>query len=344
MSVPGNQMLKEISEIPEVLRSLSNQFAQDAQAQSLFQNHRFKSVVILARGTSDNAAHFLKYLIELKLGLPVALASPSIATMYKASFHYEETLLVAISQSGQSLDLLSFAQAAKSGGAFILSITNDAQSPLALISDHHVFIGAGLELAVPATKTYAAQIMATYLLVMSWSKNTVETEEIVRNSQHFVGDKVNYQEFSKQLDLKRPIYVLGRGFSYPNAKEFALKLQETCLIPVQGMSSSDFMHGPIASLNEASQVIFIAPEHLPSDSFGDVPNRVRAITKKLFWIGSGNFAEAGDVVLSGLNSTSEITASISDIVAFQKVTHYLATSNGLDPDSPRGLNKVTITR
>ena len=344
MSVPGSQMLREIYEIPEVLKSLSSRLVQDSVARSLFKKHNFKSVVILARGTSDNAAHFLKYLIELKLGLPVALASPSIATMYNSQFHYEETLLVAISQSGQSLDLISFAHAAKSGGAFILSITNDAQSPLAQLSDHHIFIGAGLELAVPATKSYAGQIMASYLLTMFWSESPIKTEEIVSNCNFFVEDKFKYQEFAKNLDLNNPIYVLGRGFSYPNAKEFALKLQETCLIPVQGMSTSDFMHGPIASLNENSQVIFIAPEHLPVDSFGEVPSRVRAITGKLFWIGASKFAKDGELVLSGLKSTSEITASISDIVAFQKVTHYLATSNGLDPDSPRGLNKVTITR
>lgn len=344
MSLPGNEMLREISEIPEVLKSLSNQIAEDSKAKSLFEEHNFKSVVILARGTSDNAAHFLKYLIELKMGLPVALASPSIATMYEARLQYQGTLLVAISQSGQSLDLISFAKAAKAGGAYVLSITNDSKSPLAELSDHHIFIGAGLELAVPATKSYAGQIMAAYLLTLHWSKNPIETDEIVKGAKHFVDDKTNYQTFAKELDLKRPIYVLGRGFSYPNAKEFALKLQETCLVPVQGMSSSDFMHGPIASLNETSQVIFISPEHLPVDSFGDVPKKVRAITGKLFWIGSGKLAEAGDIVLSGLASSSEITASISDIVAFQKVTHYLATSNGLDPDSPRGLHKVTITR
>jgi len=301
-------------------------------------------VVILARGTSDNAAHFLKYLIELKMGLPVALASPSIATMYQADFKYAKTLLVAISQSGQSLDLISFAKAAKSGGAFILAITNNSQSPLAEMSDLHVAIGAGLELAVPATKSYVGQLMACYLLVMYWSQSEIKTSEIVKNSEFYVADQNNYVDFAKHLDISRPIYVLGRGFSYPNAKEFALKLQETCLIPVQGMSSSDFMHGPIASLNAESQVIFLAPDHLPTESFGDVPNRVRAISGKVHWIGSSALAKGEDIVLKGLESSSEITASVSDAVAFQKVTHFLATSNGLDPDSPKGLNKVTITR
>lgn len=107
MSVPGSQMLREISEIPEVLKSLSSRIEQDSVARSLFKKHNFKSAVILARGTSDNAAHFLQYLIELKLGLPVALASPSIATMYNSQFHYEETLLVAINPRNQIINYLT---------------------------------------------------------------------------------------------------------------------------------------------------------------------------------------------------------------------------------------------
>ena len=340
----GEVMQREIYEIPRMLRDISTSVAELQEAKALFKNHTFTSVVILARGTSDNAGHYLKYLLETQLGLPVGLASPSAATMYPTTFKYENCLLIAISQSGQSTDLLTFAKAAQAGGGFLLSITNNENSPLAKLSNIHIPVLAGPELAVPATKSYVGQLFVSYLLAMTWAGKSLETESIISSAEEILADTVNYKEFAKNLDISKPIYVLGRGFSYPNAKEFALKLQETCLVPVQGMSSSDFMHGPIASLNAAAQVIFIAPHHLPKESFGEAPDRVRAIAGKVYWIGSHAHSIGNDIVLKSPGAGSEISTCVSDAVAFQKVTHELAVSNGLNPDSPQGLNKVTITR
>ena len=339
----GEIMAREIGEIPDVLSNLTIAFNSNSDAQSLLEDHQFTSVIIVARGTSDNAAHFLKFLIETKLGLPCGLASPSAATMYASSFRYEKTLVIAISQSGRSSDLNTFATSAKSGGAYLLSITNDAQSPLAENSDLHLPILAGEELAVPATKSFVGQLMNSYLLVMSWAKQQAASDEIIRNSKACVTNE-KFKEFAAQIDIRKPLYVLGRGFSYPNAKEFALKLQETCLIPVQGMSSSDFLHGPVASINHDSQVIFMSPEGAPGESFGEAPSRIRSITGKIMWIGNGALAEKNDEVLTSPSSTSEISASITDAILFQKITHYLAVSHGFDPDSPKGLSKITSTK
>jgi glucosamine--fructose-6-phosphate aminotransferase (isomerizing) len=344
MSQPGEIMFREINEIPQMLRAITNSFGVDHQAHSLLKDREFTNVVILARGTSDNAAHFFKYLIETKLGLPCGLASPSAATMYHVPFKYSKTLLIALSQSGRSTDLLTFAKSAQAGGGFLLSITNDAQSPLAAISDIHIPILAGPEIAVPATKSYVGQLMVSYLLAASWVNEVVATEEIITNAEDLLESDESVAEFARSINLSRPLFVLGRGFSYPNAKEFALKMQETCLVPVQGMSSSDFLHGPIASLSEDAQVVFMAPEHLPRESFGEAPTKIRTITKNLYWIGKSYSMESGEHHLDSVPSSSEVVASITDAVLFQKVTHHLATSNGLDPDSPRGLSKVTITR
>lgn len=344
MTAPGEVMLREIREIPQMLRNLGQSSHSNLPAKDIFKTHQFQSVIILARGTSDNAGHYLKYLLETQLGIPVGLASPSAATMYRTKFNYKHCLVIAISQSGQSTDLLTFAKAAQSGGGYLLSITNDANSPLARLSDTHMSILAGPELAVPATKSYVGQLMLSYLLVITWAGKTPATDGVISAAENILADAESYKNFAKQIDISQPIYVLGRGFSYPNAKEFALKLQETCLVPVQGMSSSDFMHGPIASLNAAAQVIFIAPHHLPKESFGEAPSRVRAITGKVYWIGSNAHSTGTDVVLNTPSTDSEISACVSDAVAFQNVTHELAVSNGLNPDSPEGLNKVTITR
>lgn len=344
MTQAGEVMMREISEIPRMLRDIDTAMSHNQVAKDLFKNYSFDSVIILARGTSDNAGHYLKYLLETQLGLPVGLASPSAATMYPTKFKYQKCLLIAISQSGQSTDLLTFAKAAQAGGGYLLSITNDETSPLARLSDLHIPIYAGPELAVPATKSYVGQLMVSYLLTMAWVGKSPDSNSIINSAAAIVSDAENSKKFANQLDLAKPIYVLGRGFSYPNAKEFALKLQETCLIPVQGMSSSDFLHGPIASLNHQAQVIFISPQHLPKESFGEAPSRVRAISGKVFWIGKPDQATSEDMTLQSPDNSSELTASISDAVAFQKVTHHLAVSNGLNPDSPEGLSKVTITR
>ena len=344
MSVPGQVMLREISEIPRMLGDIANAMSSNQSAKNLLRDRNFDSVIILARGTSDNAGHYLKYLLETQLGLPVGLASPSAASMYPTSFKYQNCLLIAISQSGQSTDLLTFAKAAQAGGGYLLSITNNENSPLAKLSDLHLSIFAGPELAVPATKSYVGQLMVSYLLTMAWADKSPEVDSIINAASSIVDDQSDYKSFAKHLDISKPIYVLGRGFSYPNAKEFALKLQETCLIPVQGMSSSDFLHGPIASLNSEAQVVFIASEHLPRESFGEAPQRVRNVTGRVLWIGNPAITSNEDVVLKTAHTPSELTASISDAVAFQKITHEMATSNGLNPDSPEGLSKVTITR
>ena len=344
MTKPGSVMLSEIREASQVLGRISEEFTANRKAQELLDEHKFQSVIILARGTSDNAAHFLKYLIEIKLGLPVGLASPSAATMYSAQLNYAHTLLVALSQSGQSSDLLAFAEAAKKGKGYLLSITNDSSSPLAQLSDLHIPINAGPEIAVPATKSYIGQLYISYLLVMSWSKAPIKNDQLRKAIESWCNSEDSINHFAQEIDINKPIYILGRGFSYPNAKEFALKLQETSLIPVQGMSSSDFLHGPIASLHRESQVVFIAPYGTPTESFGEAPERVRSITGRVFWIGSSTSSHTQDISLKGDSAESEIESAIADAVAFQLVTQKIAVLNHLDPDNPRGLSKVTITR
>jgi glucosamine--fructose-6-phosphate aminotransferase (isomerizing) len=344
MTKPGENMFREISEIPEMLVRIATFFEKNSEARELVNTNQFSSVVLLARGTSDNAAHFFKYLIETKLGLPCGLASPSAATMYSPTFHYRNTLVIALSQSGQSSDLLAFASAAKEGGGYILGITNDENSPLAKLSHLHLPILAGPEIAVPATKSYVGQLFISLLLATAWKKENIDFPELFQAAHESVRNDAEVELFASGIDIKKPIYVLGRGFSYPNAKEFALKLQETCLIPVQGMSSSDFLHGPIASLHSDSQVIFLAPHHLPKNSFGEAPERVRTITGRAFWIGSKDFAKESDMILGTPYVNSETKACVSDAIVFQKITHVVAVANQLDPDKPHGLSKITITK
>ena len=260
MAKIGSVMESEIAEIPAVFQKLISDRTQFEKLGSLLKSRQIQSVLVLARGTSDNAAHFLKYLIETKLGLPVGLTSPSSVTIYKAKLKFENTLVVAISQSGQSTDLVEYAKSAKASGALLVSMTNDEVSPLASLADFHVDLRAGKESAVAATKSYAAQLLSSLLLVRSWSADNSNLDEIVREANELVKNSALVSGAIEATSRDHELVALGRGFSYPNAREAALKIQETSKISVQGLSVADYMHGPISALTKVSQVLIFVPK------------------------------------------------------------------------------------
>ena len=339
----GAVMESEISEIPAVFAKLISDEAQFEALSKLLTENKIQSVLILARGTSDNAAHFLKYLIETKLGLPVGLTSPSSVTIYKAKLKFENTLIVAISQSGQSTDLVEYAKAAKASGGLLISMTNDALSPLAALADFHINLHAGKELAVAATKSYAAQLLASLLLVRSWIGDKSNLDELVTQASDLAQNSELVTNAIKSCSRDHEIVTLGRGFSYPNAREAALKIQETSKISIQGLSMADYMHGPISALTKSTQVIILAPNGLPASSIKDDVSRIRKDGPKIIWIGNSELAEADDIVIAGAKCSNEIYSSIVDSILLQRFALEFARKNGLDPDSPQGLSKVTLT-
>jgi glutamine---fructose-6-phosphate transaminase (isomerizing) len=340
----GHVMESEIAEIPTVLENLLNSTEQFKEVSTLLSDTAITSVLILARGTSDNAAHFLKYLIETKLGLPVGLTSPSSVTIYHSKLHLKGTLVVAISQSGQSTDLVEYAKSAKSGGAHIAALTNDQESPLAKIADAHISLIAGPEYAVAATKSYAAQLFASLLLVQAWGVNFPGLESIVADARKTITLISGVHEAVEKCDRSREIVVVGRGFSYPNAREMALKIQETSKVSVQGLSIADYMHGPISALTDKSQVIVMAPNGISHAYLMSDIAKIRAVSPDIYWLGSGEIALKGDLVIPGAMCRSEILSSICDAILLQTFALEFARKNRLDPDSPEGLNKVTFTR
>ena len=340
----GDIMRSEIEEIPSVFETILSHVDEITGAADLVKSREINSVLILARGTSDNAAHFLKYLIETQLGLPVGLTSASSVTIYNATLHFKNCLLVALSQSGQSPDLVAYAQAAKNAGALLISMTNSSESPLAKAADSHLSLHAGPELAVAASKSYAAELFASYLFVRGWqgeSHNADGLPAIVRKNL-----TVNLEEAIAQASLANEIVILGRGFSYPNAREAALKIQETCKVSVQGLSAADYLHGPISALTSKTQVCLMTPAHNPSQAMQAAVDRVREAGAKIFWFGSGGAPESDEIVVgdSSIQTTDEILASIADAALLQRFALELCVKNGLDPDKPEGLTKVTLTR
>lgn len=339
----GRTMASEIAEIPQIFASLLNDKSMFDSVRDILTEKNIHTVLILARGTSDNAAHFLKYLIETQLGLPCGLTSPSSVTIYNSTLHFNGTLVVAISQSGRSPDLVRFATAALQAGAQIISITNDVDSPLAALANHHLALNAGPELAVAATKSYAAQLMVCYLLVASWTKMQVASELLIEQSRTLVAQTDLVTLAVEQCERRNEIVVLGRGFAYPNARETALKVQETSKISVQGLSTADYLHGPISALTAATQVFILSPSHMPEGSINEALVKLRENGARVFWIGNGATPQGNDVVIPGSDCDDEITSSIVDSISLQRFALEFAIKSGLNPDAPVGLSKVTLT-
>ncbi|MEJ6608074.1 MAG: SIS domain-containing protein [Candidatus Planktophila sp.] len=343
MGTLGSITASEISQTPSVFKAILKNKAAINSAKDILQSKEISSIVILARGTSDNAAYFLKYLIETQLGLPVGLASPSSVTAYNSDLKYSKTLIIAISQSGQSPDLVKFATAAREASAYVISMTNDDSSPLAKVSHQHFSLLAGPELAVAATKSYSAQLLTSYLLVAAWSGKEINEQLIVSEAARLAETPGLVAEAVAAVSRNNEIVVLGRGFSYCNAREAALKIQEISKISVQGLSTADYLHGPISALTADTQVFILAPAHMPSILITEALEKIRAVKSRIFWIGNGGIPEGNDIVLRGSNCEDEITSNIVDAIVLQRFAMEFAVASGYNPDAPEGLSKVTLT-
>jgi glucosamine--fructose-6-phosphate aminotransferase (isomerizing) len=343
MSNLGAIMASEIAETPKVFTSILNNKDAFNSIKNVLVEEDIQSVLILARGTSDNAAHYLKYLIETQIGLPVGLTSPSSVTVYESKLKYSKTLVVAISQSGQSPDLVKFATAAREANAYIIAITNDDSSPLAKIAHNHFSLLAGPELAVAATKSYNAQILISYLLVATWTNKTVNASQIISEASRIAETTNLVSRAVSEVSRDKEIVILGRGFAYPNAREAALKIQETCKISVQGLSTADYLHGPISALTPETQVFIVAPAHMPASSITEATTKIRTTSSRIFWIGNGGTPEGDDIVLAGSNCDDEIASTLVDAMVLQRFALEFSVASGYDPDAPEGLSKVTLT-
>ena len=343
MSNLGAIMASEIAETPKVFKAILNNKGAFDSVKDVLNEQKIQSVLILARGTSDNAAHYLKYLIETQIGLPVGLTSPSSVTVYGSELKYSNTLIVAISQSGQSPDLVKFATAARKSNAYVIAMTNDDFSPLASIAHNHFSLLAGPELAVAATKSYNAQLLISYLLVAAWTGKSVNAEQIISEATRLAETRDLVSPAVQKVSREREVVILGRGFAYPNAREAALKVQETCKISVQGLSTADYLHGPISALTADTQVFIVAPAHMPTSSITEATTKIRKTSSRIFWIGNGGASAGEDVVLPGAHCDDEIVSTIVDAIVLQRFALEFAVASGFDPDAPVGLSKVTLT-
>lgn len=348
-------MLSEIRQQPAALeRTLTESIRLAEDLRRRLQSDPPRLIVIAARGTSDAAALFGKYLIEIATGIPVALAAPSISTIYKTKLQLEGALVVAISQSGESTDINCFLERAREQRAMTLGITNGASSVLSRLAEHTLLLQAGAEESVAATKTYTGEILLLYLLV--WALGGEIDLDRLRRLPGFAEAALSLESeigsiVTRYTPMERAA-VLGRGLNYSNAFEFALKLMETCYVVAERFSSADFLHGPIAVVEPSFPMFVFAPAGPTWPSTQTTLGRLAELgAKTLVITDNGNPAVFRTTTLRVPVSLSQGTGPAADelytpipyIIPAQIFAALLSEKKGLNPDEPRGLGKVTLT-
>lgn len=355
-----SKMLEEIAQQPETLeRTLLSQLAVAEELRRRFAGHKPRLVVLVARGTSDNAAQFGRYLLEITTGIPVSLAAPSIYTLYNASLDLADTLVVAISQSGESTDTNMVVEQARARGVVTLGISNEGGSTLAQRVDHLLQVCAGREESVAATKTYTGQLLMLYLLAYALG-GPISLGNLRRIPQFAAAAlelRAEIAAHAVRYRFMEHAVVVARGLNYANAFEFALKLMETCYVVAERFSSADFLHGPIAMLEAAFPVFMFAPAGVSWKGLSELMERVQKIKAETLVITdlSNRAALEGDasrrpnhsfcipLELSSQTGPADLYTPIPYIIPAQLLAATLAEVKGLDPDCPRALRKITRT-
>ncbi len=350
-NLPGALMTSEIREQPEVVERFLK--TESDRARTLADRWRRKPprfIFIAARGTSDHAALYGKYLFEVRNGIPVGMAAPSIATVYRADVHVEGALFIGISQSGQAADVIAVLEQARRGGADTLAITNAADSPLAAAAQETILLHAGPERSVAATKTFTTSLAALGVLSAALDGREELIESLRRVPDVLRGvlrDEPRLRGKCERFRYLEECVVLGRGFNLGTALELALKFRETCNVRAQSFASPDFMHGPIAIIEKGYPVIAIANRGAALASVLDVVANARTRGAETVVIGNAPEALQSADIAFPIALDEELPEEVSPfpaVVVGQILACALSVMKGLDPDRPRGLNKVTVTR
>jgi glutamine---fructose-6-phosphate transaminase (isomerizing) len=339
-------MRQEIAQQPAALRAtIDALLPRRDEVASLAAGTR--TVLFIARGTSDNAAVYGSYLIQAHAGRLAALAAPSIATTYKARLDLDGVLAIALSQSGRTEEIVETLEWARACGARTLAITNGgASSPLAEAADVAFVTAAGIEQAVPATKTFTTQLAALAVvgLALGAPLDPGELTAVPDAIESLLAGPLDLEPIVAALAKVPGVVVSGRGMAYAAALELAIKLKEACYLHAMGLSYADLLHGPIAVVDAQTPAIVVAADSGPTlAGTVDLAQRVTSAGASAFGIGGGAaLAGACTASLPG-PALPEWLAPIGLIVPGQLVTEALARRLGINPDQPRGLSKVTQT-
>lgn len=350
---PGTLMASEIAEQPTAWRRLiaANTGDSDiARAAALVREYQPRFILFVARGTSDHAALYAKYVAEIVHQLPCGLVSPSTMTAYGARPDLSDVLMIGVSQSGGSPDLVQSLEVGRARGALTIAVTNNADSTLAAAAQAHVDIQAGPELAVAATKSYTAQMLTLHLLLaaireqrQAHSVSASEHERLCDAAEELIAADGTVAYLAQRYRFASRLVTTGRGYSYPTAREGALKLMETCYLSAQAFSGADLLHGPLAMIDPQVPVLTVAAEGLGGEAMRPVFPRLAERGADVFCVGTPAAVEAADTGVTLPGGISEELSPLLEIIPFQQLALHLAIARGGDPDAPRGLRKVTET-
>ena len=348
-------MLQEIEEQPQALARMLDDCAPQVRAlERRFAAERPESIVLAARGTSDNAATFARYLFEILLGIPTFLAAPSIATVYDRTARRKGALVVGISQSGESTDTNLYLEKAGAEGAVTLGITNESESSLAKLADEVLSVRVGPEKSVAATKTYTGQLLAVYLLAQALGARIPQAAlgKLPEAAARQLESKERIDALAERYRYMEHAVVVGRGLNYANALELALKMMETSYVVAERFSGADFMHGPLALVEKGFPVFVFAPGGPARKGTEKLLARLAAADAETVVIGPPavvrEVAATKRILLNGAiplapDCPEDLLTPIPAIIPGQLFAACLSEHKGLDPDHPRMLSKVTQT-
>ena len=344
-------LASEIAEQPQVVARLLDRASELGRLAAIVREREIDSVVVAARGTSDHAAIHAQYLFGVRLGLQVGLATPSVLSVYGAEPRLRNALVLGISQSGASPDIVGVVASGRRQGVPTIAITNDPASPLALAADHVIDLAAGPERAVAATKTYTAELAAITLLAAALARPDDplaadrELARVPAAMDAVLGTEPAVRDAAAALAAKDACVVVGRGFGYATAREWALKLKELAHVVADPYSAADFRHGPVALIDEGVPVLAVAPSGRAAPDLADLLRRVGDE------LGADTLVLSDDPELRALGRWSvelpalpEHLAPMTSIVPGQLYALHATRARGLDPDEPRSITKVTRTR
>jgi len=336
---------KEILEQPQVLEKVINDANLNHVAQELAKKD-IQIILTLARGSSDNAVTFFSYLAGQYLGIPVASLPPSLFSVYSSKMRIDNALVIGVSQSGESSDVVASLESIENSGATTLTISNKDNSSLAKVADYAINQQAGQELAVAASKTFSSQMMVLATLVAKWSKNQDLAKALENVPAAMAAFMKNSQikDAALRLTHAESAYILGRGLSYAPALELALKLKETNYLHAQAYSSAEFQHGPIASVSATDPIILLANNDKTIESNQIVAQKLHDLGADLTIVSScQSLFKYANALVELPSNMHTVTESFLQILASQLLALNLTISKGLDPDAPRNLSKVTKT-
>ncbi len=342
-------LIDEIRAQPEVLRrALAEEYAKARRIAAAIHRADVRYLFLAARGTSDNAALYAKYLLGAHNGLPIALAAPSLFTLYREPPGLEGAWVIAISQSGQSPDIIAVVEEGKRQGRPTLAITNAPNSPLAQAADFVLDIRAGEEQAVAATKSYTAQLLAVAMLSVALEGSSARLEALRRLPdavEAALAQADRIEAMAQRYRYMEQCVVLGRGYNYATAFEWALKLKELTYVVAQPYSSADFRHGPIAIIEAGFPVLIAAPRDKVFPGLLQLMQEMARLRRAELVVVSNEEA-ALELARTPL-PIPEVEAWLSPLVSIvpaQLFAYFLTLARRLDTERPRGLHKVTRTR